>query len=105
MSLAELDTAVRYRLPILVVVVNDGGYGAEVKVLEHHGWSPSLATFQNPEIAKLAQAFGATAITVRSQSDLNAVRDHLPLDGPLLVDVQVDPTVTAHWVELARTGA
>ena len=35
MSLVELDTAVRLRLPLVVVVYNDSAYGAEVHHFAH----------------------------------------------------------------------
>jgi hypothetical protein len=37
MSLGELETMVRYRLPILVVVLNDAAYGAEARELQLRG--------------------------------------------------------------------
>ena len=33
MSLGELETAVRYQLPILIVVMNDAAYGSELQIL------------------------------------------------------------------------
>ena len=38
MALPEFETAVRAMLPMVVIVMNDEAYGAEIKHLEHRGW-------------------------------------------------------------------
>ncbi|MEV5121410.1 thiamine pyrophosphate-binding protein [Streptomyces decoyicus] len=94
MHLSEFTTAVRQRLPLVVVVLNDGAYGAEHYKLRNHGYDPAYSAFAWPDLAGLATAMGARALTVRKAEELDAVGDLLPaLDGPLLVDVRLDPDV------------
>ncbi|MFE9926453.1 thiamine pyrophosphate-binding protein [Streptomyces sp. NPDC005774] len=94
MHLSEFTTAVRQRLPLVVVVLNDGAYGAEHYKLRHHGYDPAYSAFAWPDLAGLATAMDARALTVRKAEELDAVGDLLPdLDGPLLVDVRLDPDV------------
>ncbi|KFF99120.1 hypothetical protein IQ62_20775 [Streptomyces scabiei] len=94
MHLSEFTTAVRQRLPLVVVVLNDGAYGAEHYKLRHHGYDPAYSAFTWPDLAGLARAMDARALTVRKATELDAVGDLLPdLDGPLLVDVRLDPDV------------
>ncbi|MDT3396928.1 thiamine pyrophosphate-binding protein [Streptomyces sp. B1866] len=94
MHLSEFTTAVRHRLPVVVVVLNDGAYGAEHYKLRDHGYDPAYSAYAWPDLAALATAMGARALTVREPGDLDAVGDLLPgLDGPLLVDVRLDPDV------------
>lgn len=94
MHLPELTTAVRERLPIIVVVLNDGGYGAEHYKLKNHGYDPAYSSYAWPDLAEVATALGARALTVQRIQDL----DMLPtltadLDGPLLIDVRLDPDI------------
>lgn len=94
MSLAELSTAVRLDLPLVVVVVDDGAYGAEYRKLLRHGVDPAYSFVQWPDFAVVARAFGARAMTVRSVEDLAllvAMRDEAR--GPIVVDLKIDPTV------------
>ncbi|KQT13328.1 thiamine pyrophosphate-binding protein [Ramlibacter sp. Leaf400] len=103
MALPELDTAVRHRIPSLFVVFNDAAYGAEVKHLEERGWSPELAAFDMPDIARLATSMGARGITVRSVADLESHAAQIAAPtGPLVLDVHIDPAIEAEWIGLAR---
>ncbi len=94
MSLPELDTAVRNNLPLAVVVMNDGAFGAEVHDLKNKGKPVTLARYDNPELAGVAQALGAQGLTVRTQPELQAAIGRLGTeDGPLVVDVKINPDV------------
>ncbi|GGR09620.1 thiamine pyrophosphate-binding protein [Streptomyces netropsis] len=94
MHLAELTTAVRQKLPIVVLVLNDGAYGAEHYKLKNHGYDPAHSAFAWPDLADLATVMGARALTVRKAEEIDAVGELVPtLDGPLLVDVRLDPDV------------
>jgi acetolactate synthase-1/2/3 large subunit len=91
-GLAELSTAVRYDLYLVVVVVNDGAYGAEHVQLRERGMDPTPTTFGWPALAPLAQALGAEAVTVQQAVDLEGLAAVIAgRRGPLLVDVRVDP--------------
>ena len=103
MALPELDTAVRHKLRAIFVVFNDGAYGAEVKHLEERGWSPDLASFEMPDIARVATSMGARGISIRTAQDLEAYAGEIAAaTGPVVLDVRVDPAIEAEWVGLAR---
>jgi acetolactate synthase-1/2/3 large subunit len=90
MTLGELDTAVRYGLPIVAIVVNDSGFGAEMQLLESFGLPIELARFENPSFAEVASALGARGLTLASPDDLASLRDAIAtLKGPLVVDCKV----------------
>ncbi|HLQ34358.1 MAG TPA: thiamine pyrophosphate-dependent enzyme, partial [Chloroflexota bacterium] len=92
MSLGELDTLVRYKLPILVLVVNDHAYGPEVEMLQLHDMPIDHAMFDDVDFAAIARDVGARGFTVRSQGDLDQLRPWLETpDGPLVVDCKIDP--------------
>lgn len=100
MSLGDLDTAVRYQLPLLVVVVNDGAYGAELHHLQLLGMPSDQAVFDDPDFAGIAVAVGARGVTVRKAADLEQLRGWLDApDGPLIVDAKVNREVRASWLE------
>lgn len=99
MALGELETAARYRLPMLVVVYNDAAYGAEVHHFGPMGLPVDAARFPQTDFAALARAAGAEGITVRNEGDLLPVRDWLERrEGPLIVDAKVNPEVRAEWL-------
>ena len=102
MSLGELETAARYRLPMLVVVYNDSAYGAEVHHFGPEGQPVNIARFPDTDFAALARAAGAEGVTVRKVGDLAPVEGWLERrDGPLVVDAKVNPDVRAEWLEEA----
>ncbi|MEA2256861.1 MAG: hypothetical protein QOG35_2906, partial [Solirubrobacteraceae bacterium] len=105
LALGELETLGRLRLPVLVVIYNDAAYGAEVHHFRPMGQAVDAAQFPDTDFAALARAAGCEGATVRSVTDLDAVRGWLARrDGPLVVDAKVDPDVCAEWLEEAFRG-
>src|SRR5206468_2528623 len=58
MSVAELVTAVRLRLPLLVVVYDDAAYGAEVHHFGPDGFPLDTVKFPDTDLAAVARGFG-----------------------------------------------
>ena len=118
MGISELETAVRLELPLVCIVYNDAGYGAEV----HHfgaGADPGrpgpdggpavdlgTVTFPDTDIAAIARGFGADAVTVRSVADLAAVRAWLQgrPNRPLVIDAKIASDGGAWWLAEAFKG-
>ncbi|MBI4286497.1 MAG: thiamine pyrophosphate-binding protein [Chloroflexi bacterium] len=91
MTLEELDTAVRYRIPMTVIVMNDNAFGVEVHLLEAEGKPVDIALFDNPDFAAVATALGAVGLTVRNVKDLQKVATLIGKgQKPLLIDAKVD---------------
>ncbi len=102
MSLPELETLARLRLPMLVVIYNDAAYGAEVHHFGPHGHPVELVQFPDTDFAALASAAGAQGVTVRTADDLAAIEPWLAQrDGPLVVDAKITPDFCAEWLEEA----
>jgi len=93
MLMAELDTAVRYQLPITVVVNNNAGLGQiewEQVVLGYPEYG--VRYDHSIDFAQVAQACGASGVRVEQAGDLEAaVRAALDHPGPALVDAVVNP--------------
>jgi thiamine pyrophosphate-dependent acetolactate synthase large subunit-like protein len=107
MALAELDTAVRLELKLLVAIYDDRAYGAEVHHFGPSGHDVSRVQFPDADLAAIARAAGAAAITVRSVLDLHAVTDWLAEESPrpLVIDAKVNPAICAEWLaEAFRAG-
>ena len=103
MSVAELATAVRLALPLLIVVYNDAAYGAEVHHFGPHGHPLDAVTFPDTDLAAIARGFGCAAATVRSPADLAVVRNWLtgPRERPLLLDAKVVSSQGSWWLQEA----
>jgi len=96
MSMLELTVAVDRDLPLLVVVVNDSGYGAEIHDFATTGLPMSIAQFPIRDWAGVAQALGARAARVTTMRDVDALDQWLQSPtGPLVLDCRVDPDVDA----------
>jgi len=104
MGVAELETAVRLGLGMLIVVYDDAGYGAEF----HHFPDDDHATVRFPEtdLAAIGAGYGCAAATVRAPADLAVVRDWLagPRDRPLLLDAKVRADAPSWWLAEAFKG-
>ncbi|GAB3975273.1 thiamine pyrophosphate-binding protein [Plantactinospora veratri] len=106
MSAAELVTATRLGLPLLVVVYDDAAYGAEVHHFGPDGHPLDLVRFPDTDLASIARGYGCAAATVRGIDDLAPVRDWLagPRDRPLVVDAKITSERGAWWLEEAFRG-
>jgi acetolactate synthase I/II/III large subunit len=91
-GLAELHSAIRAGLPLIIVIFNDGSYGAEYDQYVNKSVSPALSLFAWPSFAEVARAMGADGITVSSVADVPAAiaAAQAPL-RPLVIDVPMDP--------------
>ena len=73
MNVQEIETAVRLRLPIIVIVWCDYDYGMiSLKQIYEFGRS-AFTKFNNPNFVKLAESFGAIGYNVRSTEEFSKV--------------------------------
>ncbi|AJE80391.1 thiamine pyrophosphate enzyme-like TPP binding region [Streptomyces albus] len=92
MGLAELDTAVRYRLPLTVIVLNDHGFGQERHSLLHKGLPPGYAEHPSPDFAELARALGASGYTIRGPGQLPRLGQAIGHEeGVVVIDLGINP--------------
>ncbi|WP_182085682.1 ubiquinone-dependent pyruvate dehydrogenase [Aureimonas sp. ME7] len=88
MLMGELLTAVQSRLPVKVVVFNNGSLGFVEMEQKAAGYLPTYVDLQNPDFAAMAETIGLRGIRVTDSSALDgALRDAFAHDGPALVDV------------------
>lgn len=91
MNCQELETAVRFDLPVVVLIFRDGGYGViRWKQMSRYGRESGVA-FGNPDFVKLAESFGCRGLRVEAADELiPALEEALRGRGPCVVDVPVD---------------
>ncbi len=106
MATSELETVVRLRIPMVVVVYDDEAYGAEVHHFGPEGDSLQTVRFPPADIAAIGRGYGFEGITVRAAGDLAGVRDWLdgPRARPLLIDAKVTSARGSWWLEEAFRG-
>jgi acetolactate synthase-1/2/3 large subunit len=92
MTLTELSTAVMYKLPVKVALINNGYMGMVRQWQElFYGRRYSQSSLVNPDFANLARAFGCAGITVDKKEQVaDAVRQMLAETRPCVVDFRVD---------------
>ncbi|MET9381616.1 thiamine pyrophosphate-binding protein [Streptomyces sp. NPDC002928] len=96
MHLSEFETACRYDIPVLVVVMNDEGLGAEYHKARADGLDPDLAVIPTPELGPVAQALGGGGATVRTADQLRAaLAEFVRAPRPTVVDVRITRDVVS----------
>ena len=87
----EIDTAVRHKAPVLIVVANNGSWAIEVRdQLETHGKVVGTQ-LQFADHAAMARAFGMHAERVERVEDLPGAIERALANRPALLDVFVTP--------------
>ena len=91
MNVSELETAQRLGLDLVVVIVNDSGFGMIHWKQEDAGFPEFGLSFQNPDFVKLAESFGATGYRVASAEEFKKmVEQAMQSPGVHIIDCQVD---------------
>ena len=91
MNSQEIETAVRERIPLVVLIWEDGGYGLiewkmDLELGEHH-----YVRFNNPDVVTYAESFGAKGYRITAADQLlPTLRTALADDGVSLIACPVD---------------
>jgi acetolactate synthase-1/2/3 large subunit len=106
MTLAEIETAVRLVLRIVMVVFNDAALSL-IKIKQRPGQGGGDAVDYGPvSFAGAAGSMGAAAAAVRSEAELAAaLAAALRRDGPTVIDARVDPAGYPLIMDLSRGQA
>jgi len=99
MSMADLETAVRLKLRLCILVYNDSSYAAEVHYFRRQGYSTDIVQFPPTDFAAIARGFGARGATVRTLADLDAVKAWVAEGAPgvFVIDGKINPDLEADW--------
>jgi acetolactate synthase-1/2/3 large subunit len=90
-NVQELSTAVRHRIPVVVILFNDGAYGNVRNMQRHdHGNRVIGSDLANPDFLKLADSFGIGGYRAKDPDALrNALETALGRNEPALIEVPV----------------
>jgi thiamine pyrophosphate-dependent acetolactate synthase large subunit-like protein len=99
MSIADLETAVRLKLRLCILVYNDSSYAAEVHLYRRRGYAIDIVQFPDTDFAAIARGYGARAATVRTLDDLEPVRSWVREGAPgvFVIDAKINPNLEADW--------
>lgn len=87
MTMGDLETAVRERLPMVVVCMNDGAAGSEIVHMQDWGAPIDQAVFGYADIAAAAAGMGCQAALVTDLDQLDgAIAGWRSEEGPLFID-------------------
>jgi acetolactate synthase-1/2/3 large subunit len=103
MNSQELETAVRLKLPLVVLVWRDNGYGViRWKQTLRFGRTSSV-DFGNPDFVRYAESFGAAGYRVTAAEELRpALERALQHAGPVIIDCPVDDSENIKLTERLR---
>ncbi|MFV1957396.1 MAG: thiamine pyrophosphate-dependent enzyme, partial [bacterium] len=91
MNSQELETAVRLRLHLVVLILRDSGYGMIKWKQAQQGLSAFGLDFGNPDFVKYAESYGASGHRVKSADELlPMLKKCLKEPGQHVIDIPVD---------------
>jgi len=94
MNIQELATAVGYKLPVKVAILNNGYLGMVRQWQElffNRRYSSTDLAYNNPDFVKVAEAYGAKGIRVTEKKEvIPAIKEALATRGPVFIDFHID---------------
>ncbi|WP_046867863.1 acetolactate synthase 3 large subunit [Microvirga massiliensis] len=93
MNMQEMSTAVQYRLPVKIFILNNEYMGMvrQWQELLHGGRYSESYSASLPDFVKLAEAYGGVGIRCSDPNSLDdAIREMLSVDRPVIFDCVVD---------------
>lgn len=94
MSIQELATTVQYKLPIKIILMNNGVLGM-VKQLQKMFYEERFSQIQlnaNPDFIKVAEAYGIKGIRIETPDQVEpAIKEAIALPEPVLLDCLISP--------------
>lgn len=93
MNLIELSTAVKLKVPLTIVIFNNGVLGMvrQWQTLFYEGRYSNTVLDQQTDFVKLAEAFGAKAVRVTSFDEIqSAYEKAAKCEGPFLIDCTIN---------------
>jgi acetolactate synthase-1/2/3 large subunit len=91
MNLADLETATRLKLDLVIIIINDGAYGMIKWKQQDMGLADFGLSFNNPDFIKLAESFGATGHKIEKTGDFRPTLEKaIHSKGIHIIDLPID---------------
>ena len=93
MNIQELSTAVQFRLPVKIFIINNQYMGMvrQWQELLHGGRYSESYSDALPDFVKLAEAYHCAGLRVSDPAKVDdTIREMMSIDRPVIVDVMVD---------------
>ena len=95
-AIQELHAAAEQRIPLVVLIMNDSGYGAEVLKMGWKNRSPRDAQWKSPDYVAIARGFGGDGVRIGSEQELAAAIERgMQAGGPFVIDAPISPTLVS----------
>ena len=93
MTVQDLETAVREKIGVKIVVVNDNSYRVlEMKQKFQYQGHVIGTRHNNPDLVKLADSFGMKGIRLKKPGEVDqGLKEMMNADGPVLLEIVTDP--------------
>lgn len=91
MNSQELETAIRLKINLVVIILNDSSYGMIKLAQKGMGFENFGLDFGNPDFVKYAESYGASGHRVNKTENLSSMLDEcLTTAGVHVIDIPVD---------------
>jgi len=91
MNSRELETALRYKIPVVVLVLNDNAFGFIKWEQQAKGFQNFGLEYSNPDFVKYAESYGAVGMKVKKGDDLSELlRKAFSLKTVVLIECPID---------------
>ncbi|MGL5836000.1 MAG: thiamine pyrophosphate-binding protein [Waterburya sp.] len=93
---SEVSTAVRFGIPAVWIVLNDGRYNMCAQGMALQGFTDIDTTIPKTDFALLAQSMGADSLRVEQEQDVaSAIATSIKSNVPFVLDIVIDPHQSA----------
>lgn len=94
MHLTEFETAARYGMPLLIVILNNEALGAEYYKLDAKKMDVKTSQVNTPDLRAVAVAKDGKGRLVRNLDDLrSAAKEWVADPCPMIIDLRISRTV------------
>jgi acetolactate synthase-1/2/3 large subunit len=103
MAAGELETVARLRLPVVIIVFDDGAPSLIQVKREQKGHQGGSLSYGGTDLAALARSFGIEAFTAEDEAGFrSALLSALAASRPALIDARIDASGYRRTLEIVR---
>jgi thiamine pyrophosphate-dependent acetolactate synthase large subunit-like protein len=94
MHLAEFDTMIRHKMPLLIVVLNNEALGSEYYKLDVHKMDKNLSVVPTPDLGAVARGFGGKGVLATNAGQVQkAAQEWVANPCPMIIDTRIERAV------------